>query len=146
MLDSRDLKLIEEFRYVNSKPLYVFDTAAFLSALQLYMYMGEIVTTPSVIEEVKDSESVSRLGTALAIGRINVRTPSPRHIARAKDTANRMGLLEKLSKADIEVLALALELKDEGFRPIVFTDDYDIQTILKFIGIEFRSIKNLGIK
>ncbi|MEM1541582.1 MAG: DNA-binding protein [Ignisphaera sp.] len=125
--------------------VYIFDTAAFLSALQLYIYRGEIVTTPSVVKEVKDSESIARLDVAAAVDRFHVEEPSARYIEEAKSIAKRMNLYGELSETDIEVLALAIEYRSRGRRPIVFTDDYDMQKILKTIGIEFRSIKNLGI-
>ncbi|MEM1737119.1 MAG: hypothetical protein QXG84_07905, partial [Ignisphaera sp.] len=70
--------------------VYIFDTAAFLSALQLYIYRGEIVTTPSVVKEVKDSESIARLDVAAAVDRFHVEEPSARYIEEAKSISKRM--------------------------------------------------------
>jgi len=147
--DSINLQHLNDSRYATSsrdkKIVYIFDTAAFLSALQLHIYIGDIVTTPSVVEEVKDSESVLRLEMALAIERFRVETPEPRYIEKAKNTAKNRKLLDKLSQTDLEVIALALQYRDRGFKPTVLTDDYDIQAILKLVGIEFKSVKNIGI-
>lgn len=39
-----------------------------------------------------------------------------------------------LSKADLQVLALAMELKRRGLRPLIVTDDYSIQNVTNKIG------------
>lgn len=130
---------------MNTKRILIFDTAAFLSALQLYIYGEEIVTTPSVLREVRDSDSVLRLETAFAVERFRVEAPPIDYIEKARDIARKIKLLEKLSQTDIEVLALAIQYKDRGSIPIVFTDDYDMQKILKVLGIEFKPVKSIGI-
>ncbi|MEM1645749.1 MAG: hypothetical protein QXL96_07780 [Ignisphaera sp.] len=146
MLDSRDSQRLNVSKHANSRSIIcIFDTAAFLSSLQLYIYVGDIVTTPSVVQEVKDSESASRLEIALSIGRFKVETPPPEYVEKAKNIAKNMRVLDKLSQTDIDVLALALRCRDQGFKPVVFTDDYDIQKILKNLGIEYKPVKNLSI-
>lgn len=149
MSDSESSIRLNEYRCASSRQaiqaVYIFDTAAFLSALQLHIYSGRIVSTPSVIREVKDAESTSRLETALSIRRVEVEQPLPEYIEKAKKVSKNAKILEKLSQADIEVVALAIEYRDRGAKPIVFTDDYDVQKVLSILGIEFRSVKNLGI-
>lgn len=125
--------------------VYIFDTAAFLSALQLYIYRGEIITTPSVIQEVIDNESIAKLDIAVVVNRFKVEQPSAIFIEKIKTIAKNLNIYEKLSKTDVEILALAIEYRLRGFKPIVFTDDYDMQKILKYLNIEFKSIKNMGI-
>ena len=110
------------------------------------MYAGEIVTAPSVVKEVKDSDSLSRLEIALDISRFRVEQPSPRYVEKAKRAARDLGGLGRLSQTDIDVLALALEYRDRGFEVVVFTDDYDVQAVLRALGIEFRPVKTRGIK
>ncbi|ADM28096.1 Nucleotide binding protein PINc [Ignisphaera aggregans DSM 17230] len=124
----------------------VLDTAAFLAALPLHIYGYKMYTTPSVINEVRDSESVTRLEISIDIDRIEIVSPSTRSISRAVEISKRLGLYNLLSKTDIEVIALALELREQGLKPVVLTDDYDIQILLRSIGIEFRSVKTMGIK
>jgi UPF0271 protein len=67
-------------------------------------------------------------------------------VEKATEVAKRFGLLNKLSKTDIDVIALALQLKEQGYSVTVLTDDYDIQNILQRIGIDFTSVKTVGIK
>lgn len=147
MLDSRGLQRLNASRSANSNAVvYVFDTAAFLSALQLHIYEGTIVTTPSVVQEVKDSESVLKLEIALTVERFRIESPERKYVEKVKNIAKNVKLLDKLSQTDVDVIALALQYKDKGFKPLVFTDDYDVQAVLKLIGVEFRSVKNVGIK
>jgi len=126
--------------------VFVLDTAAFLAALPLHIYGYKMYTTPSVINEVRDSESVIRLEISIDIDRIEIVSPSTRSISRVVEISKRLGLYNFLSKTDIEVIALALELREQGLKPVVLTDDYDIQILLRSIGIEFRSVKTMGIK
>lgn len=149
MSGSRSLQHLNVSRYANSssgdRVVYIFDTAAFLSALQLYIYSGDIVTTPNVIQEVKDSDSVLRLELASIAERFRVEIPELRYLEEVRGIARKRKLLEKLSQTDLEVIALALQYKDRGFKPIVFTDDYDIQLMLRSVGIEFKPVKTMGI-
>jgi UPF0271 protein len=132
--------------YSQRRKVYVFDTAAFIAALQLMMYGVEIYTTSSVIAEVKDSESVQRLELSQPVGRVSVVDPEKMFVEKATEVAKRFGLLDKLSKTDIDVIALALQLKEQGYSVTVLTDDYDIQIILQRIGIDFKPVKTVGIK
>jgi UPF0271 protein len=50
-----------------------------------------------------------------------------------------------LSKADIEVLALALDLKETGLTPAIVSDDYAIQNVSETLGIEHASLATFGI-
>jgi UPF0271 protein len=43
-------------------------------------------------------------------------------------------------------LAVALELKTEGYTPQIVTDDYSIQNVATQIGIEFVSLATFGIR
>ncbi len=130
----------------HSSKVLVLDTAAFLAALPLQLYNITLYTVPAVINEVKDYESRIRLELASMAERFHVKTPEEKYIKEAVEIARRLKVLEKLSTADLEVLALSLELIDRGLKPIVITDDYVIQKILVSIGIDFRTVKTTGIR
>ena len=66
--------------------------------------------------------------------------PAGESVEFVKSKAIETGELEELSDADIEVLALAYELK-----ATLFTDDYNLQNIARFLGLEFKTLKR-GIK
>jgi UPF0271 protein len=46
----------------------------------------------------------------------------------------------------MQLLALALELKTEGYTPQIVTDDYSIQNLAAYLGIVYRPVGMKGIK
>ena len=69
-----------------------------------------IVTVPSVITEIKDSQARHRLESTL-LPFMKVTTPKPESVKFVVDFSRRTGDLPVLSKPDIQVLALAYELE-----------------------------------
>ena len=115
--------------------VHVIDAAIFIQGMDV-----EGVTTPKVVEEVKDPESRLFLEGLISAGKVKVLVPSRESVEAVKEAARKTGELGELSEADIEVLALAYEL-----RGTLFTDDYNLQNIAKTLGIEFKTLKR-GIK
>ena len=113
----------------------VIDAAIFIQGMDI-----EGVTTPKVVEEVKDPKSRLFLEGLISAGKVRVLVPSRESIEAVKDAARRTGELNELSEADLEILALAYELNG-----VLFTDDYNLQNIAKTLGLEFRTLKQ-GIK
>ena len=134
-------------RSSGSRPtrIIVLDTAAFLARLQLSLYGVELVTTPSVIEEVKDFESRLGLELSLEVSRVSVEEPSAEAIDRARRAASELGVLERLSRTDLEVLALALDKARSGAEVAIATDDYSVQNVATYLGLRFLPIKTRGI-
>ncbi len=126
--------------------ILVLDTAAFIARLQLAIYGVEMVTTPSVVEEVKDLESRSGLEYSLDLHRVKIENPSDEFVRTAKEIAERLGVSHRLSKTDFEVVALALEKASKGLKVAVVTDDYCVQNVVAYSGIEFIPVKTMGIK
>jgi RNA-binding protein NOB1 len=71
-----------------------------------------LYTVPSVIEEIRDAVARSRIETTL-LPFLKLRTPKPASIKIISDFARKTGDLEVMSKADIQILALAYELECE---------------------------------
>ncbi|EEB72999.1 type II toxin-antitoxin system VapC family toxin [Thermococcus sp. AM4] len=115
--------------------MQVIDAAIFIQGIDV-----EGFTTPKVVEEVKDPESRLFLEGLISAGKVRVLVPSKESIEAVKEAARRTGELEELSEADVEVLALAYELK-----ATILTDDYNLQNIAKTLGISFKTLKR-GIK
>ena len=125
----------------------VLDTAAFLAGIQLNIPTFYI-TTPKVIEEVKDSISRDRLQLAISTGKIIILEPSDKNIEKTINYAKKIDsdIPKLLSIADITIIAIALELKDKGCKPIVLSDDFIIHMIVQNIGIESSGVKRLKPK
>ena len=72
----------------------------------------ELVTTPSVINEIRDPDARSRVET-LYLPFVKQRSPAPKSVAVLSEFARKTGDRTVLSKTDIEVLALAYEVECE---------------------------------
>ncbi|ALL01921.1 hypothetical protein Pyrde_1878 [Pyrodictium delaneyi] len=128
------------------EPVYVLDTTAFIARWLLYAPgAGQAYTTSLVIEEVRDQASREGLELALGLGRLEVRDPSPEALKRAVREAAKAGLHASLSRTDLSVAALALELRQQGYRVIVVTDDYALQNLVAKLGLEYKPLRTRGI-
>jgi UPF0271 protein len=87
-----------------------------------------------------------RFETAIESGKLKVEAPTREFSNAAKTSASKVGDSHKLSETDLQLLALALELKAEGFAPQIVTDDYSIQNVATQMGIGFLALATFGIK
>jgi UPF0271 protein len=125
----------------------VLDTSAFVAGFDPFSVSEEQFTTPTVEEEINARNLTTlRFNTAIDSGRLKVRAPSPMFLGKAKTSAASVGDSSVLSKTDLEVLALALELKAEGGSPQIITDDYAIQNMAKHLDVGFTSLATFGIR
>ena len=89
---------------------------------------------------------VVRFRTAVENGKLKIRKPSKASVDQVKASATTIGDTFFLSEADVEVLALALELKAQGDSPLIATDDYSIQNVANQMGIQFAPLATFGIR
>jgi endoribonuclease Nob1 len=127
--------------------IIVLDTSAFLAGFDPFSFGEEQTTVPKVEEEIKRNSMVkTRFETAVESGKIKVKAPAGKSVDCAKASARTVGDLHKLSETDMQLLALALEVKTEGYAPQIVTDDYSIQNVAKQLDIEFLALGTFGIK
>jgi UPF0271 protein len=125
----------------------VLDTSAFLAGFDPFSVSEDQVTVPKVEEEIRgNSMTMVRFKTAVENGKVKVKTPSENFWNKIKASANKVGDSFFLSETDLQILAVALELKTEGYTPQIVTDDYSIQNVATQIGIEFVSLATFGIR
>jgi UPF0271 protein len=125
--------------------IVVNDTGAIISGLPLRL-PTEHYTTSLVAAEVKDKESREILDRMIEIGRLSIVDPSENWLEEAKRVARRAGVLKRLSRADLSVLALALEISlKTGRRVAVATDDYSLQKAVLKAGLEIIRIRYKGV-
>ncbi len=105
---------------------------------------NEYWTTSTVIEEWKDYRTKALAENAIKTKTLKVKEPEEKALKKAKEICEETGT--KLQKADIEILALAIELKEKKIKAIVMTDDYSLQNTLKTASIEYETIAQTGIK
>jgi RNA-binding protein NOB1 len=100
------------------KPIYtiILDSSPLLlntpSLSTLLSQCHTLVTTQSVISEIRDSDARSRIET-LYLPFLTLRSPQPDSIKLVKGFARRTGDAAVLSRTDIEVLAVAYDLECE---------------------------------
>lgn len=114
---------------------YVLDTSAIISGRG---FPGEMETyiPHSVLDEIEHRDMYVPL-----IERSIVISPSEKFINRARRIARETGDIHKLSRADMDVVALCIQLG-----AIAVTDDYAIQNVLKHAGLEFLPLNEKGIR
>jgi UPF0271 protein len=122
------------------------DTSAFLAGFDPFSVGEKQFTVPKVEEEIRvNSMTWLRFTTAIESGKVKVKTPSENFCSLAKESANRVGDSFFLSETDMQVLALALELRAQKCNPSIVTDDYSIQNVATKAGIDFVSLATFGI-
>ncbi len=129
------------------KCIMVLDTSAFLAGFDPFSISENQATTPKVQEEIKRNSMISlRFQTAVENGKLKVKTPNEESLNKAKTSAITVGDAFFLSETDIQLLALALELKAAGYNPHIVSDDYSIQNVATKMGIEFTALATFGIR
>lgn len=72
--------------------------------------------------------------------------PSAHFLDQVRDASKTVGNMFSLSEVDLQVLALALELKSMGYAPLIITDDYSVQNVANQVGVDFASLITYGIR
>lgn len=121
------------------------DAAAFFAGYQLYLTKN-VYTVKEVIQEIRDIESLKNLQLALSAGRVRISEPETMHRERVSQLAEELGILEKLSKTDLELLALTSELSVKCGKVVVISDDTAVRRVATRIGAKTLTIKYRGLR
>jgi len=124
----------------------VLDTSAFVAGFDPFSVKETQYTIPKVNDELLENSMLSfRFRTAAENGKLKVQTPNSQYIDKVKAAAVQVGDKFFLSETDLHVLAMALQLKNEGLSPLIITDDYSIQNVANQLSLEFASLATFGI-
>lgn len=115
----------------------VLDTSAILSGLS---FEGAIYVTSSVLREARNLGMDPRM-ESLVESKARILEPRERDLKRVVDAARKTGDEANLSRTDLEVLALALQLG-----AAVVSDDYSIQNVATKLGLRYRPATLPGIR
>jgi len=125
----------------------IVDTTVFIAGFDVYDLHDEVYSVPDVEKELtKSSIAKLRLNTAIRAGKLKLREPSVQALNKARKASREVGDLLSLSEADMKILALAVQLKNEGYTPQIITDDYSIQNVAKKLEVNYVSVMTYGIK
>jgi UPF0271 protein len=106
---------------------YVLDTSFFFYDLTVD---GDLFTTPSVLDELRDLRSKSRFDVLCAQG-LTLAVPSSENTEKVKAASRKSGDTGVISGTDCDILALALDL-----RAVLYTDDFAIQNVAGILGVQ----------
>ena len=106
---------------------YILDTSFFFYDLTVD---GDLFTTRSVIDELRDLRSKSRFDVLCAQG-LTLGVPSAENIEKVKAASRKSGDAGIVSGTDCDILALALDL-----RAVLYTDDFAIQNVAGILGVQ----------
>ena len=125
----------------------VLDTSAFIAGFDPLAVPEKQYTVPEVKKElIAGSMPWMRFNAAIENRKLNIRNPKSSVLQEILEASRKVGDMRYLSEVDLQVLALALELKGRGLSPLIITDDYSIQNVANKIDVEFTSLLTFGIK
>ena len=110
---------------------YVLDTSFFFYDLTVD---GDLFTTPSVLDELRDLRSKSRFDVLCAQG-LTLAVPSSENTEKVKAASRKSGDTSVISGTDCDILALALDLS-----AVLYTDDFAIQNVAGILGLQTSPI------
>ena len=127
--------------------MIVLDTSAFIAGFDPLAVPEKQYTVPDISKElIAGSMPWMRFNAAIEKRKLMVKNPKRSVFQEIQEASRKVGDMRYLSETDLQVLALASELKGTGLIPLIVTDDYSIQNVANKIGIEFTSLMTFGIK
>lgn len=111
---------------------FVLDSSAFIVGIELE---GRLFIPSSILWELKDLRSKGRYEVLQAAGLV-VQDPEKAYITRVLHAARETGDAPVLSPADIDILALALELS-----ATLVSDDFAVQNVAHALGLSICPIQ-----
>ncbi|MCK4969446.1 MAG: hypothetical protein KAS77_02925 [Thermoplasmata archaeon] len=101
---------------------------------------SDFVVPSSVVDEVSKGRAGQRMDNLLSAG-LEVRDPSDDSRSQVEFNAKMMGEDTRLSRADKDVLALAMDIGAPAI-----SDDYSIQNVAASVGVDTIPFKQDGIE
>ena len=113
----------------------ILDASAFYAGVP-FGSSDDCYTTSLVYEEIKHiKKNHDVLGTLLETNRLKIMDPDKDSIDRAIISAKETGDFQQLSKQDISIIALCINLNGE-----IISDDFAITNVSKNLGLKISSI------
>jgi UPF0271 protein len=113
----------------------ILDASAFYAGVP-FGSADDCYTTSLVYEEIKHiKKNQDALGTLLETNRLKIMDPDKESINTAIVSAKETGDFPQLSKQDISIIALCINLKGE-----IISDDFAITNVAKNIGLKISPI------
>jgi UPF0271 protein len=125
----------------------VLDTSAFIAGYGAPGSGEVLYTVPAVKREVREGGLQRfRLENAEKMGVLTVIEPLEKHRSEVQRVLTGMGETGVLSEADTQILSLGLQLKTEGKKTVIVSDDYAVQNLADKLELGIKSLVTQGIK
>ena len=119
----------------------ILDASAFYAGVP-FRSSEDCYTTSSVYDEIKHiKKNHDALGTLLETNRLRIREPGVESMKLAVKKSKDTGDFPQLSKPDISIIALGIEMNGE-----IISDDFAISNVAKNLGLKVSPIMTKGIK
>lgn len=119
----------------------ILDASAFYAGVP-FRSSEDCYTTSSVYDEIKHiKKNHDALGTLLETNRLKIREPGVESMKSAVEKSKDTGDFPQLSKPDISIIALGIEMNGE-----IISDDFAISNVAKNLGLKVSPIMTKGIK
>jgi UPF0271 protein len=119
----------------------ILDASAFYAGVP-FRSSEDCYTTSLVYDEIKHiKKNHDAIGTLLETKRLKIREPNSESTKNAIKASKDTGDFQQLSKQDISIIALCMEMKGQ-----IISDDFAISNVAKNIGLEILPIMTKGIK
>jgi len=126
--------------------VFILDTSAIFSGKPISLDNNILVTTLGISKEITPGGRDYQTFQYLMEKGLAIDTPSKESISKINKISAETGDKDRLSVADKEILALALDAnKDTTKEAIIITDDYSIQNVAHVLNIKFENISQPGI-
>ena len=119
----------------------IIDASAFYAGIP-FRSSNEFYTTSLIFDEIKHiKKNHDAIDILLATNRLKIQDPSSEFIDIAIEESKKTGDFNQLSKQDVSLIALCLQLKGE-----LITDDFAISNLAKNLDIKVSPLMTSGIK
>jgi UPF0271 protein len=120
---------------------YALDAGAFYTGVVFLSSAGRYYTTQAVFDEVKHiKRSHGAIEALLESNTLQIVNSDRKSIEKAVAAARKTGDYQKLSEADVSIVALALQLEI-----VLITNDYAVANVASTLKIPVKSVASKGI-
>lgn len=147
MTQKQNKKGSQPFKNLPKNKNYVLDASAVFNGILSTTIHGTKYLPECVLREIEGIfRGESLIAQAKQKKNVIILSPSKAAKKYVITQATKTGDIKELSDCDLEVLATAYELHQQGIATILLSDDYDIQNLASYLNIAYRGIYWKGIE
>ncbi|MCH8323808.1 MAG: nucleotide-binding protein [Thaumarchaeota archaeon] len=118
----------------------ILDASAFYAGIP-FSTTDEFFTTSLIFDEIKHiKKNHDAIGTLMEAKRLKISDPDAEFVDKIKVASKKTGDFNQLSKQDISVIALCLQMNGE-----IITDDFAISNVAKNLNLKVSPLMTSGI-